>query len=254
MKVKRNIYESRNNNNYFSSHSEGIILEEISEKDEIIGLGQANSISPGVIFAIVSPWRPNLAGRIAAQAVRLFSETKGETAAYIGASKDSTGAIWLDMSDEELMISDWRVPGSRYPIEQGNIKIFPVDPSKNLAIKNDDDFLQIIKQLVKEQSYTVIDFAGDIMLVEKIIKEKRLVVLVILPGVDPVEYKTSLYWFNNIKMDKENIIAGIDIRGSAEKITDNSIDVKIVIKNSPADALLNALKAKVNDSRTFIWV
>lgn len=207
-------------------------------------------IFPGGIFIIVSPWRPNLAGRLAAQAVELFSEVEGGIVAYIGASKDSTGALWLNIPEEELVLCDWRVPGSRVPIEQDNIRIFAVDPSKNLDTGNEEQFWQIANQARRSSTYTVIDFAGDTVLLQKALVKYKAVVLVALPGNDPVERKLSLLWFKNFCEGKENVIAGIDLRGASEEMP-RGVNFKVIIRNNPADALLTVLKRK---NEEFVWI
>ncbi|MHB8919206.1 MAG: hypothetical protein ACYC4H_14360 [Desulfocucumaceae bacterium] len=208
------------------------------------------AIVPGGILAVVSPWRPNLAGRLAAQAVKLFSEVEGSQVTYIGASGNSTGALWLNVSDEELMMSDWRVPGSNYPIVVDNIRIFAVDPAKDLLAQGDSDVWVILKEIRKETTYTVMDFGGDMQAAQKAAHQGRAVVLVVLPGNDPVEYKISSLWLRNLMEGKQNVVTGIDLRGSAQGIPEG-LRPKVVIRNNPADALGPVLK-KTNQEQ-FIW-
>lgn len=208
------------------------------------------AIVPGGILAVVSPWRPNLAGRLAAQAVKLLSEVDGSQVAYIGASGRSTGALWLNVADEELMMSDWRVPGSNYPIVTDNIRIFAVDPAKDLLARSESDVWGILKEVRKEATYTVMDFGGDMQAARKAAHQGRAVVLVILPGNDPVEYKISSLWLRNFMEGKQNVVTGIDLRGSAQGIPEG-LRPKVVIRNNPADALGPVLK-KTNQEQ-FIW-
>jgi len=93
---------------------EGVSLDEKPAEEQISGVKNPTAIVPGGLFAVVTPWRPGLAGRIAAQAVKMFAE-RGKVA-YIAATGQSTGAVWLDVTDEELIMSDWRVPGSQAPV------------------------------------------------------------------------------------------------------------------------------------------
>jgi hypothetical protein len=199
---------------------------------------------------LVSPWRPNLAGRLAAQAVKLLYDVEGSQVAYIGASKNSTGAMWLDIPDDELMMSDWRVPGSSCPTVRDNLTIYAVDPVKDLTLEGEQDLWCILREARKTSTYTVMDFAGDISLIQKVAHLGRAVVLVVLPGGDPVEYKISSLWLRNLMEGKQNVVTGIDLRGVPQNIPEG-LKPKVVIRNSPADALSVALRR--NGDGRFTW-
>lgn len=231
------------------NRSEGISLDEMAE-EATAGVNNPIAIAVGGVLAVVSPWRPNLAGRLSAQAVKMFSEVEGSEVAYLGASKNSTGALWLDVPDDVLMMSDWRLPGASYPVVQGNLKIYAVDPAKDLSPDCEADLWGLLKKARKNSTYTVMDFAGDIALAEKAAHQGRSVLLVIIPGNDPVEYKVSSMWLRNIMDGKQNIVAGIDLRGVPPAIPEG-IKPRVVIRNNPADALTMALKKISRDE--FIW-
>ncbi len=231
--------------------SEGLSLEEkIPLEASVINLKNPTSIVPGGILAVVSPWRPNLAGRLAAHAVRILSEVEGSMVAFIGASKSSTGAIWLDVPDDELMMSDWRVPGSNYPIIKDNVRIYAVDPAKDLPVQGHQQLWDILKDARKSSTYTVVDLAGDLTEAQKVAHQGRAVVLVILPGNDPVEFKISNLWLRNFMEGKQNVVTGIDLRGVPQSIPEG-LRPKVVIRNNPADALASVLK--VMNGEEFIW-
>lgn len=231
--------------------TDGLSLEEEKTGEMInVNLKNPTSIVPGGILAIVSPWRPNLAGRLAAQAVRILSEVEGSEVVYVGASKSSTGALWLNVSDEELMMSDWRIPGSSFPITQENIKIYAVDPTKDLQVEGEVNLWGIVKQARKTATYTVMDFGGDMAAAEKAAHQGRAVLLPVLPGNDPVEYKISLLWLRNFTEGKQNVVTGIDLRGSPNGIPEK-LRPKVVIRNNPANALSSVLKKNSDDE--FIW-
>ncbi|MFZ5650829.1 MAG: hypothetical protein ACOY4I_08240 [Bacillota bacterium] len=231
------------------NRSEGISLVETTEKPVTV-VKNPTAIVPGGVLAVVSPWRPNLAGRLAAQAVKILSEVEGSEVAYIGTSKNSTGAMWLDVPDEVLMMSDWRVPGSDYPVSQGNLVIYAVDPAKNLSLECEAGLWSLLKEARKTCTYTVMDFAGDMALAEKAVHLGRSVLLAVVPGNDPVEYKVSSIWLRNVMDGKQNIVTGIDLRGAPSTIPEG-IRPGVVIRNNPADSLTLALKKISNDE--FIW-
>ncbi|MCL5057164.1 MAG: hypothetical protein M1130_04035 [Actinobacteria bacterium] len=231
--------------------SEGISLEEEAfPESDTAKPDNSTSIVPGGILVLVTPWRPNLAGRLAAQAVKLLCDVERSQVAFIGASKDSTGAMWLNIPDDELMMSDWRVPGSRCPIIRDNLSIYAVDPAKDLTLEGEQDLWGILREARKTSTYTVMDFAGDISRAQKAAHQGRAVVLVVLPGGDPVEYKISALWLRNLAEGKQNVVTGIDLRGVPQNIPEG-IKPKVVIRNSPADALSVALRK--NGGGQFTW-
>lgn len=232
------------------NRSDGICPDEISEQT-VKSTRNPTAIVPGGVLAVVSPWRPNLAGRLAARAVKILSEVEGSKVAYIGASGNSTGAMWLEVPDEVLMMSDWRVPGSNYPVVQENIRIYAVDPAKDLSTECEEDLLRLLKEARKTSTYSVIDFAGDMAAAQKAAHLGRSVLLVVLPGNDPVEHKVSALWLRNIMDGKQNIVVGIDLRGVPQSIPEG-VSPRVVIKNNPADALTLALRK--NSREEFVWI
>ncbi|MHB8156834.1 MAG: hypothetical protein ACYDEQ_05520 [Desulfocucumaceae bacterium] len=234
------------------NRAKGISLDE--EPQAEINSNQAlknpTMIVPGGVLAIVSPWKPNLSGRISAQAVRVFQEVDGGEVVYIGATSKSTGAVWLEVPDEELMMSDWRVPGSSYPIKQGNVKLYAVDPSKDLRPNSDNELWTILKEARKTASYTVFDLGDDMALAQKVAHQGRAVILVIVPGNDPVEQKIAVMWLKNLMDGKKNIVIGIDLRGVPGGIPDEPKPI-VIIRNNPADALTMALRR--NNNNEFFW-
>jgi len=206
-----------------------------------------SAITAGGVLLIVSPWRPGLAGRIAASAAKIFSEGGGETA-VICASGRSTAASWLGVTDEELILSDWRVPGSQIPVDRGNIKIWAVDPAKSLHMNIKEDLPYILKEARNKANYTVIDFGEDIDLAQSYIHQKEAVLLCVVPGSDPVEQKTSLIWLKRTLGKKDNIVIGFDLREQGR--IPEGVSSKLTITTSPEEALQNALKKNLDQ---YIW-
>jgi len=233
------------------NRNEGIALEEKTAV-EIFNenIKSPTTIVPGGVLVIVSPWRPGLAGRLAAQAAKLFSEVEGGEVAYIGASKQSTGALWLDIPEDELMMSDWRVPGSQCPIKKENLTIYAIDPAKDLNPESENETWAILKEARKTATYTVMDLGGDMNTAMKAAHQGRVVILVIVPCADPVELRVSQLWLRNLKEGKKNIVEGIDLRG-CPPVMPEGIKPKVVVRNNPADALSLALRGSTKDE--FIW-
>ena len=240
----------KNKGRHRINKSGGVTLEEATNSTLIKELRNPTTIVPGGILAVVTPWRPGLAGRISAQAVRILSQVEGVEVAYIGATGQSTGAQWLDLPEDVLIMSDWRVPGSSYPIVQDNLRIFAVDAVKNLAPVIDNELWDLLRKVRPIVTYTVMDFAGDIFLAQKAVHQGRSVLLVIVPGNDPVELKTASHWVKNLLEGKQNVVTGIDMRGVAGSIPE-VLKPKVIIRNNPVDAMTAALIR--NNADEFIW-
>lgn len=203
-------------------------------------------IISGGLFAVVSPWRPALAGRIIAQAAKMLAEEG--SVAVIGATGYSTSAVWLGIPDEELIMSDWRVPGSQAPVIKENMKIWAVDPAKSIHMNIKEELLQQIKEVRKTASYTVLDFAGDSDLVQTVAFQKDAVILFIVAGDDLLEQRTSMLWLNRLMEGKRNIVVGIDARENV-KIPEG-LQPKFIIRTTPEDAIKNCLRKNLNE---FLW-
>jgi hypothetical protein len=173
---------------------------------------ELTAISAGGLFIIVTPWRPGLAGKIAAIVSTIISED-GNNVVVIGGTGQSTVAAWLEISEEELMLSDWRVPGSQTPVIKSNLNIWAVDPYKGLNLRQNDETWQLLKEVRSSAKYIILDLAGDLNMAQKAALQKDAVVLVIIPGDDLVEYKTAIYWLNQLKGGRKNVISGLDLRG-----------------------------------------
>lgn len=230
--------------------SEGISLRDTGGNSESLAAMHSTAIIPGGALAIVTPWRPNLAGRLSAQAAKIFAGAGVGVASYIGASGHSTGSLWLDVPEDELIMSDWRVPGSKYPIIRDNINIFAVDPIKGLPTVSEEELWDILQQARQTSSYTVVDFAGDMAMAGKAALQGRVVLLVVAPGNDPVELKVSTHWIKNIMEGGRNVVTGIDVRGVLPQIPDD-LQPRVIIRNNPADALNMALKKQKD---VFVWI
>jgi len=234
-----------------SPFDEGVELEE-KPVNEVYNENVKNptAIVRGGVFAVVTPWKPGLAGRIAAQAVKMFAEVEGSEVAYIGTSRHSTGALWLNIPEEELVLSDWRVPGSQCPIKKDNLVVYAVDPAKDLDLDDGGEVWAILKEVRKTATYTVMDLGGDMDMAQKAARQGRAVVLVVLPGADAVELKVSQLWLRNMMDGKKNVVLGIDLRGCPPAVP-GGVKPKLIVRNNPADALCLAIRRSKNDE--FLW-
>lgn len=230
--------------------AEGISIDNSGGVQSVSSI-DSTVIAPGGILSVVTPWRPGLAGRLAAQAVKMLAGVNAGEVSYIGACKNSTGALWLDVSEEELMMSDWRVPGSCSPILQGNVKIYAVDPIKDLQPVSEEELWMVVDSARKASTYTVVDLAGNMALAHRAARQGRMVLLVVVPGNDPVELRVTSIWTKNLADGNSNIVTGIDIRGVVPDIP-AELNPRVIVRNNPADALSMALR--MHKGNMFVWV
>ena len=199
------------------------------------GAGGGSGISNSKVVAFVSPWRPSLAGLLAAAAAKMAAAGARREIAVIGASGSSTVAGRLNISEDELIMSDWRVLGSQVPVERDNIKIWAVDPAKSLHIPKDTDVAALIPFARDEFSQVIIDCANDHELAAKLLFQDVAIVYIV-PGQDRIEQQTSLLWLNRLKITGKMIVWGVDLREATASLPEG-LNPDMMIKGSPEEAL-----------------
>ena len=212
-------------------------------------LGYGGFMSSGAI-AFVSPWRPGLAGRLAAAAAELYAVEERVKTAVIGVSGHSTIAGRLGIEDDELIMSDWRIPGSQAPVIRGNFRIWAVDPGKSLHIYNEEEMGLLIAKAQSDHQRVIIDCAGEHQLAQELLYHD-VDVMFIIPGDDIVERNTALLWLNRLCSTGKPVSCGIDLRDSINPVPEG-LKPELIIRDSPEEALWeklqgnNELLVKVN--------
>lgn len=109
----------------------------------------------GVIY-VVSPGDPGIAGETAAHITRSLPKSS-----LVCAGGMSTAAVALGIPEDVLVEADWRIPGSKAPLEKDGITVWPVDPEKFLDVR---DALPnaLVSQIRSRFVVTVVDAAGDL--------------------------------------------------------------------------------------------
>ncbi|NHM28046.1 hypothetical protein G7K71_13875 [Desulfofundulus sp. TPOSR] len=122
------------------------------------GAGNGASVPEHGVIYIVCPGEPPSAGQIAAVLAK-----QADGSALICATGVSAGALALGMKPEDLVLSDWRVPGADAPVIFEGVTVWPVDPGKFL---NTRDVLPhaLVSQIRKRFSVVVVDCGGDLSL------------------------------------------------------------------------------------------
>lgn len=96
-----------------------------------LGKGRGLRLPYGSALYVVSPGSPQEAGKLAAALARGI----GGERALVCAAADSAAALELGLKPEDLVLADWRVPGSAAPVEAGGgLWVWPVDPYKFLPV------------------------------------------------------------------------------------------------------------------------
>ena len=200
---------------------------------------QADFRAPGAI-AFVSPWRPGLAGRLSAAAAEMFAAEEKVKIAIIGASGYSTMAGRLGIEEDELIMSDWRIPGSQAPVIRGNLRIWAVDPAKSLHIYNDEETGLLIARAQSDYPRVIIDCADEFNLARELLYQE-VRVMYIVPGNDPVEQSTALLWLNNLRASGKTVACGVDLRHTAKPVP-KGLKPALVIRDNPEEALWRMLR------------
>ncbi|MCL6560173.1 MAG: hypothetical protein K6U74_15545, partial [Firmicutes bacterium] len=111
----------------------------------------------GAVY-VVCPSRPALAGEIAAGLSK-----KVKNSALVCAAGDSTAAIALGMMPEELILRDWRIPGSDAPVTFNGVTCWPVDPAKFLDYK-EVPVNKLVSQVSRKFNMTLVDCGNNLSL------------------------------------------------------------------------------------------
>jgi hypothetical protein len=134
-----------------------------------IPLKLAEGENKGVIY-VVCPARPESVGEVTAEMAR-----KNPGSALVCASSNSTGALALGMPPEDLICSDWRLPGSSAPVVFNGVTVWPVDPLKYLDVRASVD--ELVSQISKKFPLVVVDCSGNLELCAKVPKSYKVVVI-----------------------------------------------------------------------------
>ncbi|MCL6559440.1 MAG: GGDEF domain-containing protein, partial [Firmicutes bacterium] len=147
----------------------------------------------GVIY-VVCPARPESAGEVAAEMAR---KTPGS--ALVCASANSTGALALGIPPEDLICSDWRLPGSSAPVMFNGVTVWPVDPLKYLDVRSSVD--ELVNQISRKFPLVVVDCSGNLELCARVPKHYKVVV------VDHSSSKIVELWLKNYGGENVEIVA-----------------------------------------------
>ena len=119
---------------------------------------------------VVCPSRPAQAGEVSAKLVEQFDNT-----ALVCATPESTAALSLGIPKEELIDTDWRIPGAKAPIQYGKITVWPVDPYKHLNVPVNAHSL--VDQIKSRFSLVIVDCGASLDICSRIAKDEGVLVL-----------------------------------------------------------------------------
>jgi len=100
----------------------------------------------------------------------------------------STAAIVLGIPEDVLVESDWRIPGSKAPLEKDGITVWPVDPEKFFDVR---DALPnaLVSQIRSRFTVSVVDAAGDLTVTAG--APRNAVVIILKSGSELVDRLTD---------------------------------------------------------------
>lgn len=119
---------------------------------------------------IVCPSRPAQAGEISAKLVEQFDNT-----ALVCATPESMAALSLGIPKEDLIDTDWRIPGAKAPIQYGKVTVWPVDPYKHLRVPV--NVHSLVDQIKTRFSLVIVDCGGSLDICSRIAKDEGVLVL-----------------------------------------------------------------------------
>lgn len=151
--------------------------------------GSNQTIPKGGAIYIVCPSRPAKAAEVSAQISMQFSGF-----ALVCASGDSTAALNLGISKNQLITSDWRIPGSNAPIEHNGVTVWPVDPYKLSSVAG--EVLRLVEQVKRFFSLTIIDCGASLDLCTRVTMDEG--VLVLLDKEGDAADQAAQHWIKNI--------------------------------------------------------
>ncbi len=146
----------------------------IDERPKLTVLPGARGSSKGITVPdngalyVVCPSRPAQAGEVSAKLV--FDNT-----ALVCATPESTAALSLGIPKEELIDTDWRIPGAKAPIQYGKITVWPVDPYKHLNVPV--NVHSLVDQIKSRFSLVIVDCGASLDICSRIARDEGVLVL-----------------------------------------------------------------------------
>lgn len=119
---------------------------------------------------IVCPSRPSFAGETAANLAREISGC-----ALVCAAPESTAALALGLTPQDLVMADWRVPGSLAPVDCEGIKVWPVDPLKFLDARESAHGL--VERIKSAFDLVLVDCGGSLDLCARVLRTDGIIVI-----------------------------------------------------------------------------
>lgn len=119
---------------------------------------------------VVCPSRPAHAGEVSAILVEQFENT-----ALVCGTSESMAALSLGIPKEELIDTDWRIPGAKAPIQYGKVTVWPVDPYKHLRVPV--NVHSLVDQIKSRFSLVIVDCGASLDICSRIARDEGVLVL-----------------------------------------------------------------------------
>lgn len=125
----------------------------------------------GVLY-VVCPSRPGQAGEMAAKLCNIL-----KNAALLCAASESTAALSIGIPVEQLIVSDWRIPGAEAPVKWAGTTVWPVDPYKHINITTVDAMHNLVDQIQSLFPLTIVDCGGSLDICSRVALNEGVLVL-----------------------------------------------------------------------------
>ena len=107
------------------------------------------------------------------KSVKISRQIKG--AGFICASGSSLSAKIMGIPDKTLITADWRLVGSTAPIDWEGIKVWPVDPFKQITTSY--NIHKLVDEIKNYFSLVIVDCAGNLDLCQRIAYDEGVIII-----------------------------------------------------------------------------
>lgn len=119
---------------------------------------------------VICPSRPAAASEIAVKLSRQINNV-----GFVCASGSSVSAKILGVPDKALITADWRILGSNAPIDWEGMKVWPVDPYKQITTSY--DIHKLVDEIKGYFSLVIVDCAGNLDLCQRIAYDEGVILI-----------------------------------------------------------------------------
>lgn len=125
----------------------------------------------GVVF-IACPSRPAIASELASKLALSITNV-----ALVCAAPESTAALNIGLTVNDLIESDWRFPRAIAPLHQAGVYVWPVDPYKHTNPITPYDVHRLIEQIKHKFNLVLVDCCGSLSYCSRVAHDEAIMVI-----------------------------------------------------------------------------